>query len=99
MKFYHATTEENIIKILEEGIIKHSIGGVVFLCKDPIDACKFLAIRGCKKICVLELSLKENEVQESFDHSEAFFKCKAFIHNGDIFLHGTEKIIEYSVDF
>lgn len=99
MKFYHATTEENMRKILGDGVIKHSIGGAVFLCRNPIDACKFLVIRGYRKMCVVEVDLKKNEVDESFDHSEAFFQCKAFIHNGDIYLNGNEKILEYSFDF
>lgn len=46
MKYYHATTKECIAKIVKDGTIKHSCGGVVFLCTDPIDACKFIAIRG-----------------------------------------------------
>lgn len=76
MKFYHATTEENMRKILGDGVIKHSIGGAVFLCRNPIDACKFLVIRGYRKICVVEVDLKKNEVDESFDHSEAFSNAK-----------------------
>ena len=77
MKFYHATTEENLLKIVDDGVIKHSMGGVVFLCRNPIDACKFLVIRGYRKICVVEVNLKKNEVDESFDHSEAFFSMQS----------------------
>lgn len=76
MKFYHATTMENAEKILDEGMIRHSAGGVVFLCRKPMDACKFLLIRGIKEICVIEVNLKKNSVEESNDHSEAFFSVK-----------------------
>ena len=34
MKYYHATTKECIAKIVKDGTIKHSCGGVVFLCTD-----------------------------------------------------------------
>lgn len=49
MKYYHATNKECIFKIVNDGIIKQSFGGVVFFCTDPIDACKFLLIRGGKR--------------------------------------------------
>lgn len=45
---------------------------------------------------VIEIELDENEVAESYDHSEAFFKCKAYMHNGDIKLTGKERIWDYS---
>ena len=96
MKFYHATTLENMEKIAASGFIKKSWDGVVYLCKDPIDACKFLVLRGLRKMCVIETELDENDVQESFDHSQSFFKCKAYIHNGDIRFTGAEKVEEYT---
>lgn len=72
MKFYHATSTENMERIAETGIIKKSWDGVVYLCKDPIDACKFLVLRGLRKICVIETELNEEDVEESFEHSQAF---------------------------
>lgn len=95
MKFYHATTTENAEKILDEGMIRHSAGGIVFLCRKPMDACKFLLIRGIKEICVIEVNLRKNSVEESNDHSEAFFQCKAYTHNGDIKLSGAEDVEAY----
>lgn len=98
MKFYHATTEENMEKILEDGCIKHSVGNVVYLCKKPLDTCKFLVIRGIREMCVIEVNIKENQVEESLDHSEAFFRCKAYTHNGDIKLSGAEDVRTYRFD-
>lgn len=77
MRFYHAAPKETMMKIYAEGVLKKSWDGVVYMCKDPIDACKFLVIRGMRQMSVIELELDEKEVEESHDHSETFFKCKA----------------------
>ena len=98
MKFYHATTAENMEKILEDGKIKHSFGGDVFLCRNPLDACKFLVIRGYRQVSVIQVHLKKNEVTESNDHSERFFQCKAYTYHGHIELDGTEDVREYEFD-
>ena len=95
MKFYHATTRSTMEKIVGEGRIRKSCDGVVYLCKEAIDSCKFLVIRGHEKMSVIEVELDEREIEESFDHSEAFFKCKAYIHKGDIKLTGMENIWDY----
>ena len=98
MKFYHATQCDNARKIVSDGKIK-AHAGEVFLCRTPLDACKFLVIRGVKKITVFELNLKKDEVHESFDHSEAFFQCKAYVHDGDIILNAGVKIMRYEFEF
>lgn len=95
-KFYHATIKENMKKIVKDERIKASWDGVVYLCKDPIDACKFLVIRGLREVSVIEVELPEEKVQESYDHSQAFFKCKAYMHDGDIKLSGSEDVWDYS---
>lgn len=97
MKFYHATTKDNAIAIMADGVIKRGLGGV-FFCKDPHDACKFLLLRGVRDIAVITVDLKEDEVEESFDHSEAFFQCKAYTHYDDIKLNGTEDFTLYHFD-
>ena len=33
---------------------------------------------------MFEVNLKRSEVTESHDHSEGFFECKAYTHDGDI---------------
>lgn len=97
MKFYHVTLRETMDKIVEEGVLKSSWDGVVYLCKTPEDACKFLAVRLIREMSVIEVELDESEVEESFDHNEHFFKCKAYMHKGDIELTGDEIVTDYEV--
>lgn len=99
MKFYHATSPENMQKIIDDGKIKHSFGGEVFLCRKPLDACKFLVLRGLRHVSVIEVELNKKDVQESYDHAESFFKCKAYVHSGDIQLSGNESVKEYEFNF
>lgn len=84
MKFYHATTKEAAASIQKDGVLKAGPFGEVFLCRSPLDACKFLIIRGVLQVSVFEVNLKRSEVTESHDHSEGFFQCKAYTHDGDI---------------
>lgn len=98
MRFYHAAPKETMMKIYAEGVLKKSWDGVVYMCKDPIDACKFLVIRGMRQMSVIELELDEKEVEESHGHSETFFKCKAYIKHGDIVLSGDERIFDYDFE-
>lgn len=93
--YYHATTPENAESIISDGVLKANAFGEVFVCKKPLDCCKFLLIRGVRNIAVIELELEENEVEESHDHSESFFRCKAYIHRGDIELCGLETVTGY----
>lgn len=84
MKFYHATTKEAAASIQKDGVLKAGPFREVFLCRSPLDACKFLIIRGVLQVSVFEVNLKRSEVTESHDHSEGFFQCKAYTHDGDI---------------
>lgn len=84
--YYHATPFENLESIMKDQEIHRGCDGVVYLTDKPKDAVKFLAIRGCAKILVLGVDLEEDMVSESFDHSEAFFKCKAYTYPEDISL-------------
>ena len=95
MKFYHATPKSNIGKIARDGEIKASWDGCVYLCKNAGDACKFVAVRGVRHMCAIELNIDEKDVEESFDHSEDFFQCKAYAHKGGIALEGTETVYEF----
>lgn len=96
MKYYHAAPREIMLRIVGEGKIKSSGTGVVYLCKEAVDACKFLIMRGMKEMSVIEIEVEENEITESHDHAEAAFKCKAYMHDGDIELTGNEKVWNYS---
>lgn len=95
-RYYHATTPEAAQSILNDGVIKAKFGEV-FLCDDPKDAAKFLAVRLITEIVVFGMMLDSDEVQESFDHSQKFFQCKAYVHNGDIKLNDDSEILEYTL--
>lgn len=66
MKFYHATSGTNTLKILGCNEIKPGYDGIIYLCKAPEDCCKFVFIRGAVSCNVLELELDENDVVETF---------------------------------
>ena len=51
-----------------------------------------------KRTCGCDRILDEKEVEESHDHSETFFKCKAYIKHGDIVLSGDERIFDYDFE-
>lgn len=95
MKFYHATTKEAAASIQKDGVLKAGPFGEVFLCRSPLDACKFLIIRGVLQVSVFEVNLKRSEVTESHDHSEGFFQCKAYTHDGDIAVSGRAPVRTY----
>lgn len=98
MKFYHASPREAMESIVEEGRIRKSVDGCVYLCKRPEDSCKFLLIRGMRKMSVIEVEISESKVKESNDHAESFFQCKAYTHDGDIKLNGAERVWDYEFD-
>ena len=75
--YYHATPMENLDSILTNGIRK-GIDGLVYLAEAPDEAARFVLIRGCKDILVLEVEVEEGLVEETFDHSQVFFGCRAF---------------------
>ena len=39
--------------------------------------------------------LRRSDVVESHDHAESFFGCKAYVHRGDIPLHGLTPVRAY----
>ena len=81
--YYHATPFENLNSIMNQGIRK-GCDGVVYLTEHPEEAARFVAIRGCMKILVLGMELEESMVTESFDHSEVFFRCRAYTYPENI---------------
>lgn len=81
--YYHATPFKNLESIMDQGILR-GCDGVVYLADAKENAAKFIAIRGCKDILVCEVELNQANIEESFDHNEAFFKCKAYMYNEDI---------------
>ena len=94
MKFYHATRLENLQGILTEGLVGKCEG--VFLCEKPEDAAKFLLVRNIREMLIIEVNIRKNskKLVESFDHSYAFFKCRAFVYTDNI---DTENITNYLI--
>lgn len=74
---YHATRYENLIGILNNGIIT-GVDGIVYLCEEQKDAIKFPFVSLVKDILVVEVELEESELFETFDHNEKFFGCRAY---------------------
>lgn len=84
-KYYHGTSYSNLLKIIEDGKIKTSIEVIVYLAKTKEEAFRFVALRYMTEdIAVIELELNESKIVETFDHSQKFFKAKAFGYEGDI---------------
>lgn len=83
MKYYHATSMANLASISTEGI-KPSFEGIVYLTTTPEDSLKFMLVHLVLDVVVCEVDLPKNKVEETFDHSEAFFKCRCFGHRGTI---------------
>lgn len=95
--YYHATPFTNLDSILEYGI-RRSMEGIVYLTTKPKDAVKFVAIRGCKDILVCQVSVDEELVEESFDHNEEFFKCRAYAYSQDILPNEIEGFLRYEIN-
>lgn len=86
MKFYHATLNKNLYSIIHNGL-KMGIDHCVYLADSKENAYKFVRIRTNEPILILEIDIptdKSNNIFESFDHSETFFKCKAWKYTNDI---------------
>lgn len=84
-KYYHGTSYSNLLKIIEEGKIKTSMEGIIYLAKTKEEAFRFVALRYMTEdIAVIELDLDDSKVIETFDHSQTFFKARAFGYEGEI---------------
>lgn len=91
MKMYHATSYRNLPSILESGV-KTGPDGIIYMCQKPEEAIRFLAIRGERDILVVEANINKRYLKETFDHSERFFKCRAFGYSRNI---GSNLITNY----
>lgn len=94
--YYHATPFENLDSIMEKGILKDRYG-YVYLTTKPDEAARFVAIHMCRDILVVEVDLEEDLVEESFDHSQTFFKCRAYRYQGDVSPDDIREIHRYQL--
>lgn len=84
--FYHATSKENMDNILCNGL-KAGNQGCVFMTEKEEESVRFLALRLIPEIVTFKIKVYKNnydKVQETFDHSQSFFGCRAFGYFGDI---------------
>ena len=72
MKFYHATTSTAAESIRKDGVIKAGVMGDVFLCRKPLDACKFLILCGMPVIYVVEVDLRRSDLFRRRGHWFAY---------------------------
>ena len=95
--YYHATPIENLQSIINEGIKRNNLEKVVYLCEKPEDAAKFLRVHLCEHFVVIPVKVHERFIEESFDHSYQFFKCRAFMYHKDIPVSNIniDEILEY----
>ena len=86
--YYHSTSQHNFYSILSDEKINPSPEGIVYCCTTPEDWLKFAAVRALSNddpYVVLKIDVPdEAEVEETFDHSEVFFKCRCFGIVGEV---------------
>lgn len=97
MKMYHATSYENLISIMDNGIKASNIENLVYLCEKPEEAVRFPYMHLIRDIAVFEVEINKKNIIETFDHSEAFFKCRAFGHIGDIPASKIKNVYRYDM--
>jgi hypothetical protein len=91
--YYHVTELSNLDSIVCNGLELRNMEKLVYLCEKPEDCLKFALVHGMQgEVLVLTVELDEADVIETFDHSEAFFKCRCW---GSTKAIPTFKIIEY----
>ena len=91
---------ENLIPIMDQGI-NPGPDGLVYMCEKPEDSVKFLAVRGYRDILVCKIKIfkkDETNIVETFDHSERFFKCRAFGYMGHIKPEMITEYIQYNLE-
>ena len=99
MKYYHGTSYSNLLKIIEDGKIKKSMEGIVYLAKTKEEAFRFVALRYMSEdIAVIELELDEKNIEETFDHSKTFFKAKAFGYKGEISIESATNCWKFPIE-
>ena len=81
--YYHATPYENLQSILT-GVIYRRVDRDVYLTEEQDEAARFLLVRGCRDILVIEALVADKKVEDTFAHNQSFFRCRAFGYFGDI---------------
>ena len=84
---YHGTSFDNYLKILDDEKILPSCDGVVYCCESIGDVLKFMYFRPIDTVCIIPIVVSDDmKVEETFDHSYQFFKCRCYGISGEISL-------------
>ena len=88
MKYYHATSLDAWKGIETDQLLKTGCDGVVYLAETAQNAIQFVTLRLLNEpIIVIEVEVpddKMSHIEESFDHSYAFFQCRAWTYDENI---------------
>lgn len=77
--YYHATELSNLNSIVCSGLELRNMEKLVYLCEKPEDCLKFALVHGVRgEVLVVTVKVADEDIIETFDHSEAFFKCRCF---------------------
>lgn len=92
---WHSTDMNNLLSIMNKGLLPMNAEKTVYLAETESDALKFSVLRGYDVTVTLKIKIykrDEANVFETFDHSYDYFRCKAFGYDGVIPI---ENIIPY----
>lgn len=67
------------------------------MCETAQDCLKFAYMRGNTDVLVLKVKVNEKDVIETFDHSQAFFKCRCFGSKMPIKQHNIVEYVRYKL--
>jgi len=99
--YYHATPSENTSSILKEGIKASNFEKAVFVTDSSDAAARFLSVRLVPNITVFKIKVTHQQelkyMEESFDHSSSFFKCRAWMYHNDIPVDMIKDVKEYKL--
>ena len=95
---YHATVGDNLVGISDNGI-KAGCDGCVYMTDSAENAMRFMAFKWeYTEFVVFKVevaALNPELLEESSDHSESFWKCKAWLYVGDIPTTAIEDVLFY----
>ena len=88
---YHGTSFDKYLSILDDEKILPGCDGVVYCCESIGDVLKFMYFRPIDVVCIIPIVISDNtEVEETFDHSYQFFKCRCYGIRGKVSLDNTD---------
>lgn len=94
--YYHATDYSNLYSIMQNGLLANNTENIVYLCEKEEDAIKFAYMHRVMHAVTFKVTVRQpSKIIETFDHSQAFFKCRCFGFQGNIPAEWVEPSKEY----